>query len=61
MLLAERRMKVADLIRITGISKSIMHKIYNEPSSRVDFDTIDKLCEFLAEGFLEAIHVLATI
>ena len=37
-LLAERRMKVADLIRMTGISKSTMHKIYNEQTSRIDFD-----------------------
>lgn len=29
-LLAERRLKVANLIRMTGISKSTMHKIYNE-------------------------------
>ena len=47
MLLAERRMKVADIIRMTGISKSTMHKIYNEQTSRIDFDTMDKICEAL--------------
>ena len=46
-LLAERRMKVADLIRTTGISKSTMHKIYNEQTSRIDFETMDKICEAL--------------
>ena len=46
-LLAERRMKVADLIRMTGISKSTVHKIYNEQTSRIDFDTMDKICEAL--------------
>lgn len=46
-LLAERRMEVADLIRMTGISKSTMHKIYNEQTSRIDFDTMDKICEAL--------------
>lgn len=46
-LLAERRMKVADLIRMTGISKSTMHKIYNEQTSRIDFETMDKICEAL--------------
>ena len=49
-LLAERRMKVADLIRTTGISKSTMHKIYNEQTSRIDFETMDKLCEYLEVG-----------
>ena len=49
-LLAERRMKVADLIRTTGISKSTMHKIYNEQTSRIDFETMDKICEALDIG-----------
>ena len=49
-LLAERRMKVADLIRMTGISKSTMHKIYNEQTSRIDFETMDKICEALNIG-----------
>ena len=43
-------MKVADLIRITGISKSTMHKIYNEQTSRIDFETMDKICEALDIG-----------
>lgn len=46
-LLAERRLKVADLIRMTGISKSTMHKIYNEQTSRIDFETMDRICEAL--------------
>ncbi len=50
MLLAERRMKVADLIRMTGISKSTMHKVYNEQTSRIDFETMDKICEALEIG-----------
>lgn len=49
-LLAERRMKVADLIRMTGISKSTMHKIYNEQTSRIDFENMDKICEALDIG-----------
>ncbi len=46
-LLAERRLKVADAVRATGISKTTLHKIYNDQSSRIDFDTIDKLCAYL--------------
>lgn len=46
-LLAERRLKVADLIRMTDISKSTMHKIYNDQTTRIDFDTIDRICEAL--------------
>lgn len=46
-LLAEKRLKVADLIRMTDISKSTMHKIYNDQTTRIDFETIDKICEAL--------------
>ncbi|MGO1623582.1 MAG: helix-turn-helix domain-containing protein [Psychrobacter sp.] len=46
-LLAERRLKVADAVRATGVSKTTLHKIYNDQSSRIDFETIDKLCEYL--------------
>ena len=46
LLLAEKRLKVADAVRETGISKTTLHKIYNDQSTRIDFDTIDKLCEY---------------
>ncbi len=47
LLLAEKRLKVADVVRETGISKTTLHKIYNEQSTRIEFETIDKLCAFL--------------
>ena len=46
-LLAERRMKVADVARETGMSKTTLHKLYNGQSSRIDFETIEKLCLLL--------------
>jgi putative transcriptional regulator len=49
-LLAERKLKVADVVRATTVSKTTLHKLYNEQSTRVDFDTIDKLCAFLNIG-----------
>ena len=42
-LLAERRMKVADVARETGMSKTTLHKLYNGQSTRIDFETIEKL------------------
>ncbi|MDO5542048.1 MAG: helix-turn-helix transcriptional regulator [Acinetobacter sp.] len=47
MLLAERRMRVADLIRGTGINKTTLHKLYNGDLTRIDFETIDRICDFL--------------
>ena len=59
-LLAERRLKVADAVRATGISKTTLHKIYNNQSSRIDFDTIDKLCEFLEVGVGDIFEYVAS-
>lgn len=46
-LLAERKMRVADLIRGTGINKTTLHKLYNEELTRIDLDTIDRICDYL--------------
>lgn len=46
-LLAERRLRVADLVRTTDISKSTLHRIYNDQTTRIEFDTLSKLCEIL--------------
>ena len=44
-LLAERKMRVADLIRGTGINKTTLHKLYNGDLTRIDLDTINRICE----------------
>lgn len=46
-LLAERKMRVADLIRGTGINKTTLHKLYNGDLTRIDLETIDRICEYL--------------
>lgn len=52
-LLAERKMRVADLVKETGINKSTLYKLYNDESVRIDFETIDKICLALDIGIEE--------
>jgi len=52
-LLAERKMRVADLVKETGINKSTLYKLYNDESVRIDFETIDKICLALDVGVEE--------
>ncbi|SDC58918.1 putative transcriptional regulator [Acinetobacter marinus] len=40
-------MKVSDLVRATGMSKTTLHKLYNGQSTRIDFETLDKICDLL--------------
>ncbi len=46
-LLAERKLRVADVARATKLSKTTLHKLYKEESKRIDFETIDILCRVL--------------
>lgn len=46
-ILAEKKLRVADVVRATGMSKSTLHKLYNQESSRIDFNTVNELCKFL--------------
>lgn len=46
-LLAERKIRVSDLVKETGINKSTLYKLYNDESVRIDFETIDKICTAL--------------
>ncbi|NUF17401.1 helix-turn-helix domain-containing protein [Acinetobacter lactucae] len=46
-LLAERKMRVADLIRGTNINKTTLHKLYNGEQTRIDLETMDRICHYL--------------
>ena len=46
-ILGERRMRQADLARLTGIRPTTISELYNEVAERVSFDHLDKICEAL--------------
>lgn len=46
-LMGERRLKIADVARDTGISRSALTRIYYEHVERLDLDTLETLCRYL--------------
>ena len=46
-LMGERRLKIADVARDTGISRSALTRIYYEQVERLDLDTLETLCRYL--------------
>lgn len=46
-LMAERGLKIADLYEATGISKTTLMALSENTGKGVQFDTIDKLCNYL--------------
>lgn len=43
-LMGERKMKIADVARETGLHRNTITLLYNETATRVDLNTIDRLC-----------------
>jgi putative transcriptional regulator len=46
-LLGERKMKMAELSRQTGISKNALSELYYEKVKAVRLETLDKICKAL--------------
>ena len=46
-LLAERELKMADIIKDTSLSKTAIRGLYYNTSKGIQFETLDKICEYL--------------
>lgn len=45
-LMGERKIKIADLARETGINRGTATRLYFETAERVELEIIDKLCTY---------------
>lgn len=43
-LLAEKGYDCRDVVRMTGLDNHVVRKIYRAQTTRIDFNTLDKLC-----------------
>ena len=43
-LMGERKMKISDVARETGLNRSTVTALYNETAERIDLLAIEKLC-----------------
>ena len=46
-LLGERKLKISDVARDTGINRGTLTRLYQETVERIDVDAIDRLCRYL--------------
>lgn len=46
-LMGERRLKIADVVRDTGISRTALTRLYYEKVERLDLETLELLCRYL--------------
>ena len=45
-LMGERKLKISDVERATGLHRNTVTLLYKETATRVDLEAIDKLCQF---------------
>ena len=46
-LLAKQRLNVAELHRMTGVSKKLLYLMHNDEIARVDLDSLETVCRAL--------------
>jgi putative transcriptional regulator len=45
--MGEKRLKISDVAKNTGINRGTISRLYNETATRVDLEVIDQLCDYL--------------
>jgi putative transcriptional regulator len=56
--MGERKLKIIDVARETGLHRNTVTLLYNETAARVDMEAIDKLCGFFGVGVGELLEYL---
>ncbi|NTV11014.1 MAG: helix-turn-helix transcriptional regulator [Zoogloea sp.] len=46
-LLGERKLKISDVTRDTGINRGTLTRLFHETAERVELDVLDALCKYL--------------
>lgn len=46
-ILAKRKLKMSDVVVGTGLSKNTIRALYYETAKGVQFETLEKLCDYL--------------
>ena len=46
-IMGEKKLKIADVARDTGINRGTITRLYQETAVRVEFDVLEQLCAYL--------------
>ena len=47
-MMGEKKLKVMDVARETGLNRNTVTLLYKETAQRVDFETIERLCSYFS-------------
>ena len=57
-LMGERRLKIAEVSRATGISRSALTRLYYEDVERLDLKSLEVLCSYLEVDIAEFMEIV---
>ena len=46
-IMGEKRLKIADVARETGLNRGTITRMYNETATRIELNAIETLCRYL--------------
>ena len=49
-LMGEKKLKISDVAKDTGINRGTITRLYHETAVRIDFEVLQKLCIYLECG-----------
>ncbi len=55
--MGERRLKIADVCRDTGLSRTTVSRLYHEDVIKLDLETLELLCNYLDVDIAEMIEI----
>jgi putative transcriptional regulator len=58
-IMGEKKLKIADVARDTGINRGTITRLYQETAVRVEFDVLEQLCVYLECDISELLELVA--
>ena len=52
-ILGEKRLRISDVMRDTGVNRGTITRLYHEKAERIDLASVEKLCRYLDCGIGE--------
>jgi putative transcriptional regulator len=49
-LMGEKKVRIADVARATGVNRNLVTLLYYERAKRIDFESLERLCRFFGCG-----------
>ncbi|MCY0964538.1 helix-turn-helix domain-containing protein [Parathalassolituus penaei] len=56
-IMGEKKLKIADVTRATGINRGTITRLYQETALRVEFDVLEQLCRYLDCDIKELLEI----